>query len=101
VAFRVCRRAKAGLLYHAIENSHGFYASSIDAPFRSVMNVTFRLRDEALNERFVDEARQHGLLQIKGHRVAGGMRASLYNAMPLEGVRALVQFMQEFSRQHS
>jgi phosphoserine aminotransferase len=92
---------KAGLLYHAIENSHGFYASSIDAPFRSVMNVTFRLRDEALNERFVDEARQHGLLQIKGHRVAGGMRASLYNAMPLEGVRALVQFMQEFSRQHS
>nr|WP_199065268.1 3-phosphoserine/phosphohydroxythreonine transaminase [Chromobacterium sp. ASV5] len=91
---------KAGLLYHAIESSGGFYHTHIDAPFRSRMNVVFRLKDEALDEVFLLEARKNGLAQLKGHRVVGGMRASIYNAMPIEGVKALAHFMQDFARQH-
>jgi len=98
----VCARneEKAGLLYHLIETSGGFYSSHIEAPYRSKMNVTFHLHNEALNDEFVSEARKRGLAQIKGHRVAGGMRASIYNAMPIEGVKALVSFMQDFARLH-
>jgi phosphoserine aminotransferase len=91
---------KAGLLYHAIDTSDGFYGSHIEAPFRSRMNATFRLRDESLNDAFLSEARKNGLIQLKGHRVAGGMRASIYNAMPIEGVKTLVSFMQDFARQN-
>lgn len=91
---------KAGLLYHTIQASEGFYSSHIDEPFRSRMNVVFRLRDESLEESFLLEARKNGLIQLKGHRVVGGMRASIYNAMPIEGVKVLASFMQDFARQH-
>jgi phosphoserine aminotransferase len=60
------------------------------------MNVPFRLRNEALNDEFLKQAKQHKLLELKGHRSVGGMRASIYNAMPVEGVKALVAFMREF-----
>jgi phosphoserine aminotransferase len=92
---------KAGLLYHAIDSSNGFYTSPVDTAFRSKMNVVFRLKDESLDEAFLSEAKKNGLVQLKGHRALGGMRASIYNAMPIEGVKALVHFMQEFARQHS
>lgn len=92
---------KAGLLYHMIDSSNGFYYSHVQAPFRSKMNVVFRLKNEALEEVFLSEAKKNGLMQLKGHRSVGGMRASIYNAMPLEGVKALVHFMQDFARQHS
>ncbi|WP_062786869.1 3-phosphoserine/phosphohydroxythreonine transaminase [Aquitalea pelogenes] len=91
---------KAGLLYHTIQSSEGFYTTHIDEPFRSRMNVVFRLKDEALEESFMMEARKNGLIQLKGHRVVGGMRASIYNAMPIEGVKALASFMQDFARQN-
>ena len=64
------------------------------------MNVPFRLRDEALDKPFLDGAQQRGLIQLKGHRSVGGMRASIYNAMPIEGVQALVEYMREFERKH-
>lgn len=64
------------------------------------MNVPFFLADESLNEAFTNEAAKKGILQIKGHRAVGGMRASLYNAMPVEGVRALIAFMQAFQQNH-
>ncbi|MEY4862079.1 MAG: 3-phosphoserine/phosphohydroxythreonine transaminase [Pseudomonadota bacterium] len=88
---------KAALLYGAIDSS-GLYENRVDRPHRSFMNVPFFLRDERLNEPFLEQARQAGLVALKGHRVVGGMRASIYNAMPLEGVQALVQFMREFER---
>lgn len=64
------------------------------------MNVPFYLHDEVLNDAFLAGAKEHGLLQLKGHKSVGGMRASIYNAMPLEGVQALVHYLQEFERQH-
>jgi len=64
------------------------------------MNVTFRLADEALNPLFLSEAKANGLIALAGHRIAGGMRASLYNAMPEEGVDRLVSFMGDFERRH-
>jgi phosphoserine aminotransferase len=68
---------------------------------RSRMNIPFTLPDERLDEPFLTAAKQRGLIQLKGHRSVGGMRASVYNAMPTEGVRALVTFMREFERQHA
>ncbi|WP_440029872.1 3-phosphoserine/phosphohydroxythreonine transaminase [Chromobacterium amazonense] len=91
---------KAGLLYHVIDNSQGFYSTHIEPPFRSKMNVVFKLKDESLDEIFLLEARKNGLAQLKGHRAVGGMRASIYNAMPIEGVKSLVNFMQDFARQY-
>ena len=87
---------KAALLYAAIDGSGGFYRNEVAAAARSRMNVPFFLHDAALDKVFLDEAKQAGLLALKGHRVVGGMRASLYNAMPEEGVRALVDFMKDF-----
>ena len=92
-------RAKAGVLYDFIEDS-GFYRSPVAAADRSLMNVPFRLKDEALDEEFLKQAKQRGLVQLKGHRLVGGMRASIYNAMPLAGVQALVGFMREFAAKH-
>jgi phosphoserine aminotransferase len=63
------------------------------------MNVPFKLRDEALDDAFLEGAQARGMLQLKGHRSVGGMRASIYNAMPLEGVQALVDYMREFERE--
>ncbi|MDD3883580.1 MAG: 3-phosphoserine/phosphohydroxythreonine transaminase [Gallionella sp.] len=90
--------AKANLLYGAIDASGGFYSCPVDPADRSRMNVPFTLRDAALDGDFLKQADARGLLQLKGHRSVGGMRASIYNAMPLEGVQALVEFMNEFAR---
>jgi phosphoserine aminotransferase len=89
--------AKATLLYDALDASD-FYSSPIDRNCRSRMNVPFFLADERLNEDFLKGAQQNGLVQLKGHRVVGGMRASIYNAMPLAGVQALVAYLKEFER---
>ncbi len=89
--------AKAALLYDFIDDS-GFYVNKVDRDCRSRMNVPFFLRDESRNAAFLERARERGLLQLKGHKSVGGMRASLYNAMPIEGVQALVDHMREFER---
>ncbi|MDM0089348.1 MULTISPECIES: 3-phosphoserine/phosphohydroxythreonine transaminase [unclassified Variovorax] len=89
--------AKAKLLYDFIDASD-FYANRISPDCRSRMNVPFFLADEGRNEAFLAGARDAGLLQLKGHKSVGGMRASIYNAMPLEGVQALVAYMREFER---
>jgi phosphoserine aminotransferase len=92
-------RAKAQLLYRAIDESP-FYANPVAVGCRSWMNVPFTLAAPELDARFLNEARAAGLTNLEGHRSVGGMRASLYNAMPLEGVQALVAFMQDFARRH-
>jgi phosphoserine aminotransferase len=92
-------RRKADTLYAAIDGS-GLYSNPVAAHNRSRMNVPFILADAALDARFLEEAAQAGLLNLKGHRSVGGMRASLYNAVPLAAVEALVAFMQDFERRH-
>ena len=92
-------QAKAELLYNEIDGSD-FYNNNIDAQYRSKMNIPFWLNDESLNDKFLAEAEQHGLMALKGHRIVGGMRASIYNAMPIEGVQALVSFMQKFAKEN-
>jgi phosphoserine aminotransferase len=92
--------AKAKLLYEAIDNSQ-LYVNKVAKDCRSRMNVPFFLRDESRNEAFLAGAKAAGLLQLKGHKSVGGMRASLYNAMPLDGVQALVAYMREFERTQS
>lgn len=86
---------KADYLYRFIDQS-SFYHNDIPADFRSQMNIPFRIVDDTLHRRFVNEADAAGLSGLKGHRSVGGMRASIYNAMPIEGVEALISFMQEF-----
>lgn len=88
---------KAGLLYDAIDATD-FYRGTAEKESRSLMNVTFRLPDEELDKKFVAEATAAGFDGLKGHRSVGGLRASIYNAFPTEGVRALVDFMREFER---
>jgi phosphoserine aminotransferase len=92
-------RAKAEKLYEAIDRS-SFYKNSVARDCRSWMNVTFALARPELDKQFLDQARAAGLTNLAGHRAVGGMRASLYNAMPLAGVSALVEFMQEFARRN-
>ena len=92
---------KAKLLYEAIDASEGFYRGHAEKESRSLMNVTFRLPSEELEKKFVLEALTHQLSGIKGHRSVGGMRASIYNAMPYEGVAALVDFMEDFRRKNA
>ena len=92
--------AKAKLLYAAIDASNGFYNCPVAKSDRSRMNVPFTLKDTSLDGDFLKQAEARGLLQLKGHRSVGGMRASIYNAMPLAGVQALVDFMNDFARQH-
>jgi phosphoserine aminotransferase len=89
-------KAKAQLLYDAIDNSGGFYRGHAVPESRSLMNVTWRLPSEDLEKTFVTEAAASGLAELKGHRSVGGIRASIYNAMPMEGVEALCAFMAEF-----
>ncbi len=91
---------KSQLLYRAIDSS-GMYVNRVDPACRSRMNVPFFLRDESRNEAFLDGAWARNLLQLKGHKSVGGMRASLYNAMPLAGVEALVAYMREFEKEHA
>jgi phosphoserine aminotransferase len=90
---------KAKLLYDAIDST-GFYRGHADADSRSIMNVTFRLPSEDLEKKFASEATAQGLDGLKGHRSVGGIRASIYNAFPQEGVAALVSFMQEFEKKN-
>ena len=91
--------AKAEILYTCIERS-GFYRATAESGSRSLMNIAFRLPTEALEAKFVAEAAGHDLVNLKGHRSVGGIRASTYNAMPVEGVKTLVDFMREFARQN-
>jgi phosphoserine aminotransferase len=91
---------KAALIYDFVDNS-SFYQNTIDKEYRSLMNVPFWLTNEALNSAFLSEAAEAGLTALKGHRMVGGMRASIYNAMPYEGVEALVSFMKKFEQENS
>jgi phosphoserine aminotransferase len=93
-------QAKADLLYQAVDGSGGYYRNDVDPAARSRMNVIFNLHDAALEPVFVAEAAAAGLLALKGHRALGGIRASIYNAVPIEGARALCDFMAEFRRTH-
>ena len=89
---------KAKILYDAIDSSDGFYRGHAEKNSRSFMNVTFRLPNEDLEKKFVAEALEKNISGVKGHRSVGGMRASIYNAMPVEGVEALADFMNDFRR---
>lgn len=97
--FAKFNKEKAGIVYDAIDRS-SFFKGHARADSRSLMNITFRCPTPALDDLFVKEAEKEGLDCLRGHRVAGGMRASFYNAMPLGGAHALVQFMREFERRH-
>jgi phosphoserine aminotransferase len=98
-AMEKTNREKAGLLYGKIDASD-FYHSPVAVENRSLMNVPFTLKDAALDEAFLKGAKEAGLLQLKGHRSVGGMRASIYNAMPVAGVQALVDYMGDFEKSH-
>jgi len=93
-------RTKAALLYDLLDTS-AFYSSPVAIEDRSLMNVPFKLKDESLDETFLKGAQARSMLQLKGHRSVGGMRASIYNAMPMEGVKALVAYMKEFEAGHA
>lgn len=99
-AIEKINRDKAALLYGYIDSSD-FYRNEIHANNRSLMNVPFQLAKPELDGTFLELAEARGLTSLKGHRVVGGMRASIYNAMPLEGVQALVDFMKEFEAQYA
>jgi phosphoserine aminotransferase len=98
-AMEAHNRAKAALLYDYLDAT-SFYSSPVARTDRSLMNVPFKLKDESLDAAFLKGAEALHMLQLKGHRSVGGMRASIYNAMPVEGVKALVAYMQEFEAQH-
>ncbi len=91
--------AKAQILYDCLDAT-GFYTCPVAREDRSRMNVPFRLKDDNLDEAFLNGAKSLGLVQLKGHRSVGGMRASIYNAMPRKGIEVLVEFMRGFERQH-
>ncbi|HJV52725.1 MAG TPA: 3-phosphoserine/phosphohydroxythreonine transaminase [Noviherbaspirillum sp.] len=91
--------AKAALLYDFLDSTD-FYSNKIAKDCRSRMNVPFFLKDESLNDTFLAGAKERGLLQLKGHKSVGGMRASIYNAMPIEGVQALVDYLKEFEKKY-
>ena len=87
------------MLYSTIDSS-GFYKNPVAKDARSWMNVPFTLAKPELDKTFIAEAKEAGLVTLEGHRSVGGMRASLYNAMPMEGVKALVDFMKHFASKH-
>ena len=91
---------KAAKLYAAIDNSGGFYSNPVAIANRSMMNVPFALTDASLDKSFLKEAEANHLLNLAGHRSVGGMRASIYNAVPEEGVDALISFMADFAKRH-
>ncbi|WP_276354619.1 3-phosphoserine/phosphohydroxythreonine transaminase [Cohnella caldifontis] len=93
-------REKAGLLYQEIDGSGGFYRGCAQAGSRSLMNVTFRMANEELEKQFVKESEAAGFVGLKGHRDVGGLRASIYNAVPLESVQALASFMRDFKQRN-
>jgi len=100
-AIKLKNHTKAKLLYEAIDSSDGFYRGRAERSARSTMNVTFNLPTADLERRFAEEAAKNGMDGLAGHRTSGGIRASIYNAFPIEGVQELVGFMQEFAGQNS
>jgi phosphoserine aminotransferase len=99
-AIEAHNRNKAALIYDYLETT-SFYVNPVAREDRSIMNVPFKLKNEALDEAFLKGAQALGMLQLKGHRSVGGMRASIYNAMPIEGVQALVAYMKEFASKNA
>lgn len=97
-AMHAINRRKAKLLYDVLDESRGFYRGHAQPDSRSLMNVTFRLPDDDAQSEFIKQAKARGLVELKGHRSVGGIRASIYNAMPLEGVEKLRDFMREFAK---
>ncbi|MEM6470890.1 MAG: 3-phosphoserine/phosphohydroxythreonine transaminase [Planctomycetota bacterium] len=93
-------REKSSLIYNAIDQSSGFYSGHAQVSSRSLMNATFTLPSDDLQSKFLADAAEHQLVALKGHRSVGGIRASVYNAMPLEGAKALADFMVQFANQH-
>jgi phosphoserine aminotransferase len=91
---------RSGIIYDAIERSAGFYTCPVPKAARSKMNVVFRLKTEELDAKFLEEAKKLKLDGLKGHRSVGGCRASIYNAMPVEGAKALAQLMDDFAKQN-
>lgn len=89
---------KSSIIYNTIDTSGGFISSPVDKKYRSKMNIVFRLPNEDLEKKFLNEAKELGMLGLKGHRSVGGLRASVYNSLPIEDVQALAQFMKEFQR---
>jgi len=100
VEFAQRNARKSQLLYSTIDDSGGFYRNEVELAVRSRMNVPFFLHDEALDQAFLAESAAAGLIALKGHRALGGMRASIYNAMPESGVQALAEFMRDFRQRH-
>jgi phosphoserine aminotransferase len=92
-------KAKAKVLYDYLDESK-FFRNPVAKEDRSLMNVPFKLKDDSLDDAFLKGAQAKGMIQLKGHRSVGGMRASIYNAMPIEGVKALVAYMKDFEAQH-
>ena len=99
-AMEKTNRAKANLLYSFLDQSR-FFESPVAVENRSLMNIPFTLKNADLDEEFIKAAKARGMVQLKGHRSVGGMRASIYNAMPIEGVQALVALMSDFEKQHA
>jgi phosphoserine aminotransferase len=99
-AIRIRNEQKAAILYKAIDNSDGFYRGHAERGARSLMNVTFRLADDELTDRFCSESESAGFDGLRGHRTVGGIRASIYNAFPIEGAEALADFMRTFAQHH-
>ena len=91
---------KANILYDYLDTTD-FYIAHAKKDSRSIMNVTFKTKSEELDKKFVEEAKNNNIVNIKGHRSVGGMRASIYNAMPVEGVEKLVEFMKAFEKANS
>ncbi|MFC4599924.1 aminotransferase class V-fold PLP-dependent enzyme [Cohnella hongkongensis] len=89
---------KIGFLYEAIDAGDGFYRGIVEKPYRSMMNATWRMADEALEKRFVLESEREGFVGLAGHRSVGGLRASAYNAVPEAACKALAEFMNDFRR---
>jgi phosphoserine aminotransferase len=98
-AMEKTNRAKAQLLYDFLDVS-SFFKSPVARENRSLMNIPFTLKNEALDDEFLKAAKARSMVQLKGHRSVGGMRASIYNAMPIEGVQMLVNLMKDFEKQH-
>ena len=94
-------RMRSQMIYKAIDGSDGFYTNTIPPNARSRMNVVFNLREEALTDLFVKEAADAGLVNLKGHRLVGGLRASLYNALPVQAAQVLADFMADFASRHA
>ena len=94
-------KQKSSLLYDAIDNSNDFYTCPVEKASRSRMNVVFLLKDENLISKFIEEAKEANLYELKGHRSVGGMRASLYHGVTIEDVKRLAEFMKKFQAKHN